>query len=460
LADADWRSVRAIAEDASLGTGDIWAPDGSRFAITLLGNASDEAAVAVYDVYWETLTPLVTAGELTAMERSLAQGLAASSADPILQSDEQFTHLWPVGWSVDGSSLLIWAQVTSASAGSDAPAILLEVPFGDVPMHVLARGRALTLDSSSLPSADFVRLALAASTGDDESWALGTSLAGIAGGNNPLETSSSSVSWSADGLWAAYVGDYGVTITDRWGNVHHVLREGHVCSDVAWNPTADLTALSRSADVALVSATVDWAFENVRVYHDPFVQRVFAWGELVNKTGKDVRILAFVPALQDGTDNVNVVQWDIRRNQRELIVSVDLAAGASLPFEMAFDVPLNTRLSDGAKIIVTVVAGPGVPTGEELRIASHDYDLSRRPESLRVSGEYEYPDPGYEEYIAIIVTAFGVDGHMMGWDWQQIADPADLSTGRHPFDVTIDFSSPIIDQRVPIGYYKIQAFGR
>jgi hypothetical protein len=353
------------------------------------------------------------------MEWSLAQGRVAENAHAFLQSNERFSDLLPAGWSADGNSLRVWARATGGGAGFAGPTVLVEVPLGDAPLRVLARGSG---DSSIAPP-------------------------------------SSSGSWSPDGLWAASARNNGVTIADKLGYVQYTLREGDGCSGVAWNPAADLSALSRPVDVALVSATNGWQFENARVRHDPSTQSVHAWGEIVNRTGESKRIVAFVPVLQDGIGIVNVEQPDYVFGQRGLFSSADLAADATLPFGMTFTLPQGTRLQKHARIVVHVTAELGEPTSDDLRIAFNEFDLNW-PKTLRVSGEYEHPGRGYDEYVAIIVTAFGLDGQLMGWNWQHMTGPVDRSPGRHPFGVTIEFSPHIVDLNLDISYYKIQIFGR
>jgi hypothetical protein len=279
----------------------------------------------------------------------------------------------------------------------------------------------------------------------------------------PVYTSTQSweAKWSPDGAWAAFAGENAVTVVDDKGRVRSTLGDGMSCTEVAWNPKADLGALSGHIDIRLVSAMDGWQFDNIRVDHDPFSRTVQVWGEVVNTTGDDQRVVAFVPVLRDRNHNVvNAEQWDFFEGRRALVSAADLADGSSLPFGLAFRLQRDVRLAEDAEVVIFVTAEPGQPTRDDLDIPFNDYDMSMLPGGFRVTGTFDNPGPELREYVAVVVTVFGLDGKLMGWGWRRETDPAYLSVDTHTFDIPVTFAQAIIDRDLEVGYYKIQVFGR
>jgi WD40 repeat protein len=456
LADANWQSIRQIADRAWTGPGEIWSPDSTKFAFAQDSSGADNPAIAIYDMETEALTPLITADELTAIERSLAKGLVASGRDPVIQPDHQIRDLWPAGWSADGSQLRVWAQATARDHDSAGATVLAAVPLDDAPLRVLTRGTEIAGGDVSWSPLDPSRMVSVSSSQKRQVGIFDVDL-------GPVYTATQSwdADWSPDGAWAAFAGEDGVTIVDQQGRTRSKLGGDGACIDVAWNPSADLSALSRQVTINLVSAMDGWRFENVRISHDPLARRVRVWGEVFNETDDDQRIIAFVPIVRDQNGRiVNAEQWHFLQGEAEIVTTLDLAHDASLPFGLSFGLPLDAPVRDDAEIIIFVASGPGEPTRDDLEIPVNEYDVSLLPEAFRVTGTYENPGPDLDAYVTVLVTVFGLDGRLMGWGWQQETDQGYLSIGSHPFDVRVDFAPTIADMALDVGYYKIQVFGR
>jgi len=184
------------------------------------------------------------------------------------------------------------------------------------------------------------------------------------------------------------------------------------------------------------------------------------WGEVINESGVEQRIIAFVPVLLDhNSELVNVARWRFLSGYSDLIPEVSLAHGQGLPFGFRTAIPDSTRLRDGAEIMVHVAAEPAEPDRDDLDIAENDFDLSRSDE-LRVSGILENPGPALKEALTIAITAYDDEGQVMGWGWRTETNLAKLAAKSQGFDVSVRFSKPITDLDLEVGSYKIQVFAR
>lgn len=461
LADSDWQSVRQIVAQAWTGSGDIWAPDSSRLALSVHRFDLDSAAIVIYDIETKSLTQLITADELAAAVSSLTPDLLTDVADPVIWPDRPLRDLWSVGWSADGRHLRVWAQATTDGSGIADATVLAVVPLDGSPPRVLARGSGAFIADTPWSPTDPNQMTFVWPTDGRQDGSASTYLFDLDVGPVYTATQIWDTAWSRDGAWVAFAGEDGVTIVDQRGRVRSTLADGSFCPEVAWNPSADLSALSRPVTITLVSAMDEWEFHNVRVYHDPFARTAHVWGEVVNKTGDDQRIVAFVPVLRDRNHNVvNAEQWNFMQGRRELVSVVDLADDGSLPFGLTVQLPHRTQLREDAEIVIFVAAESGEPTRDDMDIPFNDYDLSLRPEAFRVTGTFENPGPDLNEYVTVVVTVFGVDGQLMGWGWRHDTDPAYLARGTHPFDIRVTFAQTIADMDLEVGYYKIQVFGQ
>jgi hypothetical protein len=461
LADADWQSVRQIISQAWIGSGAVWAPDSSQLALSVNRFDADTAAIVIYDLETNGLALLVTADALTEAFWDATDDLVTDGTEPVILPDRPLRDLWSAGWSADGSQLYVTAQATTGVLGNADATVLAAVSLDGSQLRVLARGSGAPMTGATSSPANpdqmlFVWPAHVRQVGSPSTY-----LFDLTAGPVYTNTQSWEGKWSPDGAWAAFAGENAVTVVDDQGRVRATLGDGTSCTEVAWNPKADLSALSGYITITLVSAMEGWQFDNVRVDHDPFSRTVQVWGEVANATGDDQRIAAFVPVLRDRNHNVvNAEHWDFFQGRRELVSAVDLADGSSLPFGLAFRLPTNVHLAGDAEVVIFVAADPGQPTRDDLDIPFNDYDMSMLPGGFRVTGTFENLGPDLSEYVTVVVTVFGLDGQLMGWGWRREIDPAYLTIGTHAFDIPVTFAQAIIDRDLEVGYYKIQVFGR
>jgi hypothetical protein len=265
--------------------------------------------------------------------------------------------------------------------------------------------------------------------------------------------------WSPDGAWLAFAGQGPVTIVDREGRIRFVLEYGNPCSDVAWNPVADLGELDRFTplSITLTASHDGWGFVNVRAEHDRRDRLLRVWGELVNYTGGDQRVAALFPLLVYAGDDA-LVNFDQPYHQG-LAQSATLADGQSIPFNLNLPWPNGVQLEDALTVVARVSAEPGQPKREDLDILPDGLALSGQIGTLHVDGAWDNPGPALDEYAMVVVTVYDEQGRVLGWGWQRETAPAYLASGAHDFSVAVTLSETVtrMDQ---LYYYKVQLFAR
>jgi dipeptidyl aminopeptidase/acylaminoacyl peptidase len=254
LADADWENPRLIAEQAlmiwQLGA---WSPDGSRLALGLVNADQSGSTIAVYDADTQRLVPLVTPAELTVALELTEDGFLTDGTDPAVLTDTPLRALWPLGWSADGGSLLVWAQGITAHRQDAEPALLAAIPVTDVDEEnpsliesrepeILAFGQGKYLNSAYWSPSDPQRLVFTWLDQQARTEPRQAFILDLSGRSLPFFESDNPVlyaNWSPDGAWAAVAEQDRVLIVDPDGAERFALDGPAMCSHAAWNPAAD-----------------------------------------------------------------------------------------------------------------------------------------------------------------------------------------------------------------------------
>jgi hypothetical protein len=268
LADANWQNPRQIATGAWTLSADVWAPDSTRLALLLLDNEppkAGETAIAIYDLAADRTSPSVTVtdlaeGLLAAVDSQADGAYVIDGAEPADLVDRPLAWMRLLGWSADGQYLLAWAQAAPEDSAEDPLVALVALPLGILDVSVgsgaeptlklLAYGRGRFIDAAWSPT-DPDRLTFSWVSADTEARpesqeeGATTFLLDLSAGPVYTATASTNAAWSPDGRWVAFGGNGQVTITDLNGQERFQIVKPHMdwCTEIAWNPAADLSRL-------------------------------------------------------------------------------------------------------------------------------------------------------------------------------------------------------------------------
>jgi hypothetical protein len=217
----------------------------------------ESVGVAIYDLVTDSLSRSFTAADLrAALLGVVGSGIPVTDgSDPVGLSDLELDWMWFLGWSADGQNLLVWAQAAGDDRLRGTRVILATIPlqaFGDVPLEgddvpaarLLAYGQGRFLDAAWSP-VDPNRLTFSWTPSRFHSTLPDAYILDLDAG--PIHTAPQSwtLSWSPDGEWLAFGRNGQVTIADADGEERFQIagpQEGW-CSELAWNPVADLGQL-------------------------------------------------------------------------------------------------------------------------------------------------------------------------------------------------------------------------
>jgi hypothetical protein len=458
----NWDSARQIAERVVLWRGASWSPDGSKLALVVDDEDATESTLLIYDLATGRLTPLATPADLADVLFSEGAYLH-DGAYPITLNVDTPRAMWVSGWSADGSHLMALGHWEASGSLGQASTVLAVLPLDGSRPRLLAHSRTGAMGSPGWSPTDPERLTFPWPTQSGQ--AIPNSyLFDLQAGLIYTATQGWNAAWSPDGAWVAFSGPGGVAVVDQEGQVRATLEHGDWCITPAWNPAADLSDLYRPVALTFTSSTGEWEFSNVRVYQDQAAHALHVWGQVVNHSGDDKRIVDLVPVVHDENWEpiTSLQQHTFASGSQDLFQSVSLADGRSLPFGFTIHLPQSVRLQDDYGITMYVSSESVEPArpDEDLDIPSNDYDLSGWPDTFSVSGSFENPGPDLSEYAVIVVTVYAVDGQVMGLGWRAETNPTYLSSGSHDFEVEIQFSEPLADLELGVGHYKIQIFAR
>jgi WD40 repeat protein len=250
LADADWENAHQIVEQVDLLRW-TWSPDSSKLALSLVHDDPTQNTIALYDLATASLTPLVTTADLTEalLAATRARGgnryseFIMANADPA-DLDRPFQDMLPMGWSADGQQLIVQAQARKGGTGFTASTLVAVAPLDGSLPRVLVYGDEGSYGRATWSPTQPEQLIF-------NWWADGAAyLFDLNAGPIYTATHNSSAAWSPDGAWAAFAGQGPVTIVDQDGNVRFTLKYGSACSNVTWNPAADLDDLGQTTSRA------------------------------------------------------------------------------------------------------------------------------------------------------------------------------------------------------------------
>ena len=457
LAGANWENARQIADQGNLLPEQGWSPDSSRLAWVRHDQETGVRTIVTYDLNTEQLTPLVRSDDLIAAVRSAEGDFVTDDADPAALEGKALQGLWVSGWSADGNRLLALAEWQGNDPSTQPLAVLALLPLDSPSLQVLAFGQGGLPGLAAWSPTEPDRFTFVWPTGLSRYAAPNTYLFDLQTGPIYTGTQKTNATWSPGGVWVAFTGQDGVTIVDQAGQKRSDLGHGDPCFEVAWNPAADLSTMARA--ITLISSTQGWGFANVRIYHDREARSLHIMGEVVNHTGYNQRINALGFALPtDRADNQMTAHAALPGSEG-LMQAANLADDRSLPFSFTVSLPNEVQLGEDSEALVSVATGSAEPIREDLEILTDTFDLSAWPAAFHVSGAWENPGPDLTEYAVIVVTAYGEDGRVIGWDWFYETDPANLSGGVHDFEVEITLPEIVAKLQLEVYSYKIQLFG-
>ncbi|MGD9099358.1 MAG: hypothetical protein PVF45_02680 [Anaerolineae bacterium] len=260
LADANWENARQIVEQVDIWRW-TWSPDSSQLALSLVHGDPTQNTIALYDLATVSTTPLVTTADLTEAllvatrdeSTNRYKNFITDDADSDDLADKLFQNLMATGWSADGQRLVVQAKVTPrrGELSTTAPTVVAVAPLDGSLPRVLVYSDESPYGSAAWsptqPEQLIFKWWAAAPYSSDAGMAY---LFDLNAGPIYTATHNSNAAWSPDGAWAAFAGQGPVTIVDQNGDARFTLERGGACSDVAWNPAADLDDLGQTTSRA------------------------------------------------------------------------------------------------------------------------------------------------------------------------------------------------------------------
>jgi hypothetical protein len=243
LANAEWGNPRQVAEKAELWWDNAWSPDGDKLGLILHGDYPYGKSLAVYDLNTESITPLLSIGDLAALSLTYDGRSISDGTNPHDLVNRVQRWYQSFGWSSDGDKLLIWGQGTVGHIGSNEPTILASLPLNGSPPYVVAFGKGVFRGDIVWSPTDPNRLVFTWQTTRDTGSVAESIVFDLDAGPLYTEENVRRTVWSPDGTWLAMVRADQVIIVDPDKQERLVLAPADVCSDVAWNPAITATAL-------------------------------------------------------------------------------------------------------------------------------------------------------------------------------------------------------------------------
>jgi dipeptidyl aminopeptidase/acylaminoacyl peptidase len=244
LADAEWGNPHQVAEKAELWWDNAWSPDGDKLGLTLHGDYPYGKSLAVYDLKTQSITPLFSIGDLTALSLTYDGRSVSDGTNPHHLVDRVQRWYQSFGWSSDSGKLLIWGQGTIGHIGSSEPTILASLPLNGSPPYVVAFGEGVFRGDIVWSPTDASRLVFTWQRTQDTGSVAESIVFDLDAGPLYTEQDVRRTVWSPDGTWLAMIRADQVIVVDPDKNERLVLPPAGVCSDVAWNPAVTGTALA------------------------------------------------------------------------------------------------------------------------------------------------------------------------------------------------------------------------
>jgi hypothetical protein len=262
LANARWEDARLIAERAWLFE-QAWSPDSSKLALVLPTGYGEQTAIAIYELTTGLLSSGITGADLTGTAIGYEGGYVSDGTERDVLVDQPLVWLSLWGWSADGRHLLVWARGTEQGRTDAIPVMLVTIPVQafDEASVVRPKPRLLVFGEMRDPSVRRSWLRAAWSPVDPNrllfTWIPGRQAAEWAdaylfdldGGIVFSARQSWGAAWSPDGQWVAFGRRGRITVVDPAGQERFAIRLPYYgpCSDLVWNPAADLNGLGETA---------------------------------------------------------------------------------------------------------------------------------------------------------------------------------------------------------------------
>jgi hypothetical protein len=182
-------------------------------------------------------------------------------------------------------------------------------------------------------------------------------------------------------------------------------------------------------------------------------------GEATNLTDSYQHIGALWPVILDGNGDPITSEADVENPAEydQLRQAVSVAPNQSLAFTFRVNLPAGAAFQE--KYEMAIAAEPAGAAREDLEIPRDDYDRSSWPDHFYVEGTLANPGPDLTKFVAIVVTMYDDDGHVIGLGWMYETTPLYLETGEHEFAVEVVIWELVDTLGLEVYSYKLQAFG-
>ena len=205
-----------------------------------------------------------------------------------------------------------------------------------------------------------------------------------------------------------------------------------------------------------------WSLRRLYTYYDEDFHEFYVWGEVVNDSSSYQRITTLFPVVNDAEGKPVTSEDDVEPlpEYDQLKELVSLEPDQSLAFSFLVYLPEEVPFSDDYEMQVEMAATE--PSRDDLDIpyGSDTFDASEWPYYFYVDGLFVNPGPDLTEYVAVVITLYDQEEHVIGLGWLVSTDPAYFGIGEHGYQVSVT-SWDIMDAlELEVGTYKIQVFGQ
>jgi hypothetical protein len=259
VAKADWTDARPLIRQPGFWWEQAtWSPDGSHLALTVHKGYPHENDVAVYELATQQTRGLITIGDLVAAVYPFTGDYVTNDSELLLQHDYAQRTILPLGWSADSRHLLLWGQWTTGQLGSPNLNLLAAIAadqFGMLPpeqipnasSYLVAYGADISLNDIAWSPTDSRKLIFKWHEQEGRRDINTAFLFDLENGPIYFAADVQRAVWSPDGRWIAFLGEEWLTLVGQDGRERASVGLPGGCTDIAWNPAADLSRLENSA---------------------------------------------------------------------------------------------------------------------------------------------------------------------------------------------------------------------
>jgi hypothetical protein len=205
-----------------------------------------------------------------------------------------------------------------------------------------------------------------------------------------------------------------------------------------------------------------WYLRGLYTYYDEDFHEFYVWGEVVNRSAIYQRVTSLMPVVNDAEGEPVTSEEDVEPlpgydSLREL---VSLKPEQSLAFSFLIYLPTGVPFSNNYDIQVQVAAAEPYRDDMDIPLGSDTLDTSEWPVYAYVDGYFVNPGPDLTEYVAVVITLYDLEEHVIGLGWLVSIDPAYLATGQQSYAVEVESWDIVGALDLEVGTYKIQVFGQ